>query len=131
MSGAGVPSVAIIANNPDLSQEVADTFKEDYEEKFSGPVRRPIVLPLGTTITPLGWSPEQSQMVEARKMALVDVANIFNLDSYWLNAPAAGLTYKSPAPLYVALLRTSLEGVLRPRANMGDAWVAPWPSPPL
>jgi HK97 family phage portal protein len=124
LAGAGVPSVAIIVPNAALSEDEADDAYTKWMEKFHGPVREPAFLPAGTTITPLGWSPEQSQMVEARKMTLQDVANIFNLDGYWLGAPAGSMTYRSPGPMYVALLRTSLEGVLSDLEQVwGEAWL--------
>ena len=110
--GAGVPSVAIVAPNPALSQAEADAGKVSWMDKYSGPMREPAILPYGTTVTPLGWSPSDSQMVEARRMSLTDVANAFSLDGYWLGADMKGLTYRSPGPMYLALLRTSLEPVL-------------------
>ena len=123
LTGAGVPSVAIITPNPGLSQGEADLAKVAWMDKYAGPVREPAILPYGTQVTPLGWSPSDSQMVEARKMSLVDVANAFNLDGYWLGAEMKGLTYRSPGPLYLSLLRTSLEPVL---ADFEQAWSDAW-----
>ena len=123
LSGSGVPSVAVIAPNPVLSQGEADEAKASWMDKFYGPVREPVILPYGTQITPLGWSPADSQMIEARKMSLLDVANAFNLDGYWLGAPAASLTYRSPGPMYATTLRTSLEPVL---ADFEQEWSNAW-----
>ena len=123
LAGSGVPSVAVIAPNPNLSQEEADDGVDRWMSKFYGPVRAPVILPYGTTITPLGWSPADSQMVEARKMTLQDVANAFNLDGYWLGAPMTGLTYRSPGPLYLTLLRTSLEPVM---SDFELGWANRW-----
>jgi hypothetical protein len=64
-----------------------------------------------------------SQLIEARKLSLVDVANIFNLDAYWLSAPGATLTYKTAAPQYQQILRTSLEPVL---VDFESVWSAGW-----
>ena len=122
--GSGVPSVALIANNPKLSQEEADDAKASYVSKYAGPVREPAILPYGTQLIPLSWSPSDSQMVEARKMSLQDVANAFNLDGYWLGAETSSLTYRSPGPMYLGLLRTSLEGVMVDfEQEWGDAWL--------
>jgi HK97 family phage portal protein len=110
---AGVPAVAVIAPNPRLSQEEADEAKADWLLKFGGPTREPAILPAGTVVTPLAWSPEDAQMVAARQLSLQDVANMFGLDGYWLGAPSASLTYKSPGPLYLQLLRTSIEPMLQ------------------
>ena len=123
LSNSGVPSVAIVTPNPSLSQDEADEGALVWDDKFGGPVRRPAILPYGTSVIPLGWSPADSQMVEARKMTLIDVANAFNLDGYWLGAPASGLTYRSPGPLYLMLLRSSLEPVL---SDFELTWAAAW-----
>ena len=121
LTRAGVPSVAVIAPNPSLSQEEADDADDRWAEKFA--VRKPVFLPQGTQVVPLGWSPSDAQMVEARKASLTDVANAFNLDGYWLGAPMSGLTYRSPGPLYLTLLRTSLEPVL---ADLEQTWADAW-----
>jgi len=102
--------------------------EEEYErqawlDKFSGPVREPVILPNGTQVVPLAWSPSDTQLTEARHMSLTDVANIFNLDSYWLGAPVAGMTYRTAGPQYQQVLRTSLEPVL---ADFEDVWSDAW-----
>lgn len=111
---AGVPSVAVIAPQKDITQEQADAAKDRWEEKFSGPSRRPAILPNGTTIETLAWNPSDQQMTEARKLSLVDLANLMNLDAYWLGAPNSSHQYKSAGPMFVTLIRTSLAGVLLP-----------------
>lgn len=119
LSGSGVPSVAVIAPNPRLSSEEAMEAFDAWMDKFYGPVRAPAILPAGSQVIPLGWSPEDSQMIAARQMSLQDVANIFNLDGYYLGAPASSLTYRSPGQKYTELLRMSLEGVL---SDFEDVW---------
>jgi HK97 family phage portal protein len=121
LTKSGVPTVAVTVPNPHLSQEEADAADEMWAAKQA--VRKPVFLPYGTTITQLGWSPEAAQMVEARKMSLTDVANAFNLDGYWLGADSTGLTYKSPGPMYLSLLRTTLEPIL---ADFEQAWADAW-----
>ena len=123
LSGAGVPSVAITVPNPGASEEELEDAFARWMDKFYGPVRQPAFLPAGTVVTPLGWSPEESQMVEARKMSLLDIANIYNLDGYWLGADASNLTYRSPGPMYLGLLRTSLEPVM---ADLEQGWSDAW-----
>jgi len=118
-----VPSAAVITPNARLGEKEADAAKVDWLEKFIGPGRRPAILPAGTQVIPLGWSPADSQMDEARKMSLTDVANAFNLDGYWLGAPTTSLTYRSPGPMYTHLLRLSLGPVL---VDFEDVWSAAW-----
>ena len=60
LSGAGVPSVAIITPNSRLSPEEAASAKEDWLGKFAGPERSPAILPAGTQVIPLAWSPEDA-----------------------------------------------------------------------
>lgn len=124
LTDGSVPSVAVIApDNDDSSEEELDEAAEKWEEKFRGPGRRPAILPGGTRVVPLAWSPTDAQMVEARKASLVDVANMFNLDGYWLGAPASSHTYRTPGPLFVVMLRTTLEGILSP---FEDTWSRAW-----
>lgn len=123
LSNGAVPSVAVITPQATLTQDVADQAKGAWMDKFSGPTREPVILPNGTTVVPLAWSPTDTQLTEARHMSLTDVANIFNLDSYWLGAPVAGMTYRTAAPQYQQVLRTSLEPVL---ADFEDVWSNAW-----
>jgi HK97 family phage portal protein len=123
LSGAAVPSVAIIAPQATLTQDVADDAKANWMTKFGGPVREPAILPNGTTVVPLAWSPTDTQLTEARHMSLIDCANIFNLDSYWLGAPVSGMTYRTAGPQYQQVLRTSLEPVL---ADFEAIWSNAW-----
>jgi HK97 family phage portal protein len=123
LADGAVPSVAVITPQATLTQEVADEAKDRWMEKFSGPVREPVFLPNGTQVLPLAWSPTDTQLVEARRMSLLDVANMFNLDGYWLGAPVAGMTYRTAGPQYQQVLRTSLEPVL---ADFEDVWSDVW-----
>jgi HK97 family phage portal protein len=123
LAGGAVPSIAVITPNQTLTKDVADEAKADWMVKFSGPTREPVFLPNGTQIVPLGWSPSDTQLTEARKLSLTDVANIFNIDGYWLGAPVAGMTYRTSGPQYQQVLRTSLEPVL---ADFEDVWSDAW-----
>jgi HK97 family phage portal protein len=123
LSGGAVPSVAIITPQATLTQDVADEAKGNWLAKFGGPTREPAILPNGTQVIPLAWSPTDTQMVEARKMTLTDIANMFNLDSYWLGAAVQGMTYKTAAPQYQQILRTSIEPVL---ADFEQVWSQAW-----
>ena len=119
---SGVPSVVIIAPNADLSQEQADSASSRWMEKFTE--RKPAVLPAGTTVTPLAWSPADAQMVEARKLSLQDVANLMNLDGYWTGAPSPGLTYKSVGPLFLNLVRQTTGPITDDLEQVwGNAWL--------
>jgi HK97 family phage portal protein len=123
LNGAAVPSVAVITPQANITDDVATEAKNRWVEKFGGAVREPVILPNGTQVIPLAWSPSDTQLIEARKMTLLDVANLFNLDGYWLGSPVSGMTYKTAGPQYLQILRTSLEPVL---ADFEDEWSYSW-----
>lgn len=113
LRSGGVPSVAVIAPQKELTQAELDEAGAAWQERFGGPVRRPGIFPNGTEVKPLSWSPNDQQMVLARQMTLTDVANMMNLDAYWLGAPASSHTYRTPGVMFLILLRTTLEPILR------------------
>lgn len=123
LRNGAVPSVAVITPNPRLGGDEATQAKADWLDKFAGPGREPAILPAGTQVIPLAWSPEDAQLIQARQMSLLDTANAFNLDGYWLGAPSGSMTYRSPGAMYTNLLRVSLEPVL---VDFEDVWSAAW-----
>lgn len=123
LKASGVPSVAVITPNSDLSTKEAVNAKDKWEEKFEGPERRPAILPHGTEVIPLSWSPKDSEMTEARKQSLNDVANMFNLDGYWLGGPAGSFTYRTPGPMYLNLLRQTVNPILE---DFEGTWSGRW-----
>ena len=124
LSGAAVPSVVVISPNPDLSQEEADDAKDTWESKYGGDVRRPAVLPAGTQVIPLSWSPTDAQLNEARKLSLLDVANLANMDGYWVGAPVSSFTYRSPGPMYLNLIRQTVAPITEDlELTWSDAWL--------
>lgn len=123
LEGGAVPSVAVITPSATITQTVADDAASAWNTKFAGPQRAPVFLPNGTQVIPLGWSPSDTQLTEARRLSLLDVANMFNLDGYWLGSPNSSMTYKTAAPQYQQILRTSLEPVM---VDFEDAWSDAW-----
>lgn len=124
MRSSAVPSVVITTPNAEISQAEADNAKSSWMEKYGTGQRVPAVLPKGTTVVPLAWSPHDAQLAEVRKLSLVDVAAMFNLDGYWLSAPTSSMTYRSPGPLYLNLLRQSVNPILvELEAKWSQAWL--------
>jgi hypothetical protein len=56
-------------------------------------------------------------------MTIKDIANAANLDGYWLGAEGSSHTYRSPQPMYLTLLRTSLNPMLK---TFEDVWSTAW-----
>lgn len=123
LRGSAVPSVVIVSNVEDPTQTEIDEAKKAWVAKYGGPTREPAVLPKGTTVTPLAWSPADSQLVEARKLSLTDAGNMMNLDGYWLGAGTQGYSYKSPGPMYLNLLRQTVSPILE---DFEGSWSATW-----
>lgn len=109
----GMPAVAVIAPNQELDETAVDAAADKWVERFTGPEPRPGIFPKDTQIIPIAWNPEQGQMVQARGMTTKDIANAFNLDGYWLGAEGSSHTYRSPGPLFLSLLKTALNPVMR------------------
>lgn len=109
---SGVPSVAIIAPQKDISQEDIQKAADAWSEKFFGPSRRPGIFPNGTTIETLSWSPSDQELTAARQLGITDLANVLNLDGYWLGATGSSHTYRSPGAMFVGLMRTSLNPIM-------------------
>lgn len=120
-----VPSVAVIVPQKDPDPDDLDAAATVWEEKFGDPYggRKPVFLPNGTEVQALGWNPSDAQAAELRKLALQDVANMFNLDGYWLGAPASSHTYRTPGPLFLTLLRTTLGRIIVP---FEQTWSSFW-----
>lgn len=118
-----VPSIAVEVPQKDPEEADLDAAAEKWAEKFEGPGRKPVFLPNGTKVTPLGWSPNDAQSAELRKLSLQDVANMFNLDGYWLGAPASSHTYRTPGPLFLTLIRTTLGRIMTP---FEQTWSSYW-----
>lgn len=123
LKGGGVPSVAVITPQRELTQGDADSAADAWNRKLAGPGRQPVILPNGTQVVPLGWSASDSEMIAARQMSLTDVANLTGMDPYWMGAPGSSHTYRSPGPLWLALLRMTLE---TPARLFEDAWSLAW-----
>lgn len=123
LSDSAVPSVAVIAPNPRLGQEEADEAVAEWQHRYGGPRREPAILPNGTQVIPLSWSPSDSQLVEARELGLIDQANMLNLDGYWLGGKTSSLTYRSPGPMFLQLLKQTVGPIL---AVFEDVWSGAW-----
>jgi HK97 family phage portal protein len=123
LTDRGMPSVAIIKPNPDPDPVGDDLVADKWVERFSGSTPKPGIFPAGTSVIPLSWNPSDGQMVEARKLTITDLANLMNLDPYWLGAEGSSHNYKSPGLMFLGLLKTSLDPVME---VFEDEWSFRW-----
>jgi HK97 family phage portal protein len=104
---SGVPSGLIRVKDPDLQPEMAAEIKATWMKTF-GSGREPAVLSELVDFEPIAWTPSDAQMVEARQLSLTDVANMYNLDPFWLGAPSAPMVYQNVQQAAVQLSRFTL-----------------------
>lgn len=124
LTDRGTPSVAIITPQTEPNPADLDAAADKWVERFRGTEGKPAFFPKDTQIVPLSWNPQQGQMVEARKMTLVDVANLMNLDGFWVGAETSSHTYRSPGPMFLVLLKTALGPVMDPFEQVwSQAWL--------
>lgn len=124
ISEGQVPSIAVVAPaSSDASEEDLDEAAVKWEEKFQAPGRKPVFLPDGTKVLPLSWSPSDAESQAARKASLQDVANMFNVDGYYLGAPASSHTYRTPGLMFTVHVRLTLNPLLAP---FEDVWSMSW-----
>lgn len=91
-----IPSGIIKVHLPQADKTQTDAIKEQWVDAIGGGQRAPAVLPELFDFTPIAWSPEDVQFLEARKFSVGEVAMMFGLDPSDLGATfgAAGqLTY--------------------------------------
>jgi len=56
----------------------------------------------------LSWTPTDAQMIEARQMSLVDTANLYNMDPYWVGASQVSAPYQNVQQSAMQLFRFTL-----------------------
>lgn len=110
IADTAVPSVAIKSLDPDLSAEDAAALKSAW--MASQTTRVPVVLNPSTDVQPLAWNPTETQLLEARKFSLHNIALLFGLDPSWLGVTGASMTYSNIEQEGLKLLKFSIGGHL-------------------
>jgi len=93
LSTAGVPTGVLTNSNPDLTPAQAQALKASWLE--SQATRTVAVLNAQTEFKALAWNPEELQLIEARKFMLTDIANMFGVPAWFLNAETSSGTYSN------------------------------------
>ena len=106
----GVPSVVIESLDPELDEPGAEQLKDKVMS--SQRTRRPMVTNASTKLTPLAWDPTQTQLIEARKLSLLEQALIMGLDPSWLGAAQTSRVYSNIEQEATNLVRYSAGGHL-------------------
>jgi HK97 family phage portal protein len=106
-SGGTTPSVALITENPDLTQEDADLMKQKWLMAYGGRSREPVVLG-NTKVQVVQDNATESQLTEQKQFDLTEVANMLGIPGYYLGAPNTSRTYSNVEQEQLQLLRFTL-----------------------
>lgn len=107
---SGVPTVHIKSYDPDFDQTQATELKAKATETQR--IRSAMVTNALVDIMPIAWNPTETQLLEARRLSLVEVANLFGMDAEWVNAGQISGTYQNIEQKGIDFLRHSAGGWL-------------------
>lgn len=110
MANSGVPTGVLKSANPDLKDDEALDMKTKWMNNQR--TRSIAVLNASTEFTPLSWSPDDLQLVEARKFTLTELEQIFELPVGYLGGQTSSRTYSNIEQDAVNLLKFSFSGHL-------------------
>ena len=106
-SGGTTPAVALMTENPDLTQEDADLIKQKWLMSYGGRSREPAVLG-NMKVQVLQDNATDSQLTEQKQFDLTEVANMLGIPGYYLGAPNTSRTYSNVEQEQLQLLRFTL-----------------------
>lgn len=89
---AAVPS-GVIKVPGQLSEEDAKQLQKDWANVHGAGHRKTAVLPSGMEFQPITATPEDQQLLEARKFSLMEIALMLGIPPRWLGAPSDAFTY--------------------------------------
>jgi HK97 family phage portal protein len=104
INGNGVPTGVLKATNPDVTEDQLRDAKAGWLANMRD--RTIAALGPGTEFEALAWNPEELQLIEARKLSLLEVANIFGLPPRYLGASSGdSMTYSTSETEGIELLK--------------------------
>lgn len=109
LSQSAVPPVIIRVNRNEISEEQALEIQGKWLAKHGYGSRAPAVIPTSMEVTPIAWSPEDTQFLESKAFTAVEQCWWFGIDPrlLTLSASAQSLTYANIESTYVDLQRMS------------------------
>jgi HK97 family phage portal protein len=108
--GSGTNLAGVIEFPGNLTQEQADNLRSGFDSRHSGWSRsnRTGVLSGGATFKPTQIDPQQSSLIESRRMAVEDVARAFNVPPHLLGLPGT-MAYASVEENNRAFLTSTIQ----------------------
>jgi len=108
---SGVPTGTLKVTAPDLTEDEAALIKSRWLASQSS--RTVAVLNDITEFTPLAWNPTETQLLEARKFSLHEIALIVGVPLYFLGVETSNRTYSNVEQEGIVLTRFHLAGAIR------------------
>jgi HK97 family phage portal protein len=110
ISQHGVPTGTLKSDNPDLKEGEAQDLKRSWLDAQRD--RTVAVLNATTSFEPLSWNPDELQLVEARKMSLLETALVFGVQPSALGVETSNRTYRNDNGEDVKFTKWGLRGHL-------------------
>lgn len=90
-----VPSAVIQLDTPTVDEDTAEAVQTSWISKHGAGERKPAVISNKMNITPIGWSPKDTDWIEGRKLSIAECALMCGLDPSDLSAAVGNtsLTY--------------------------------------
>jgi HK97 family phage portal protein len=95
-AGGGVPTMVVQLDKATVTTDEAEAVQDRLIERHGTTgARKPLVTGKGMTITPVSWSPEDAEFIEARQLSIAEAALMCGLDPSDLSATvgSSSLTY--------------------------------------
>lgn len=105
---AGVPAGFLKVNAPNLTQEQSDALKQKWMAAHGSSRRSIAVLNATTDFTPIGISPLDAQLSDAREWSLRDTAMAFGVPQWFLGVASKDDTYTNVESRFIELRTYSL-----------------------
>ena len=109
--GSGTLSSGIIEVPGDLTEEQATRLKEQFEKNSKGlkNAHRPNVLTAGAKFQKMTSDPQESQLVQSREFAVIEVARIFKIQPALLGVVQSGaMSYSSVEQQHIQFVTLTL-----------------------
>lgn len=109
---SGIPTGVLHVEEGD--EELTQTDVDGIKAKWMAAQRDRTVAVLNesTKFEPIAWNPSETQLLEARKFSLHEIALILGLDPSWLGVAGNSMTYQNVESQAVNLVKFSLAGHL-------------------
>jgi HK97 family phage portal protein len=90
------PGVALQMDAPFKDKQQEDVFRAEWQSANTGKNRhKTAIIPFGMSIKELGVNPQDSQLVESRKLSRIDICSVFGVPPHLIGETEKTATYAS------------------------------------